>query len=113
VGIAWLTLAVPAASAQTPATADDAQAAYERGDYQETLRLLGRTLSLKGKAAEGLDHYAMLMMKGESHLRLRSSANALSAFDEAAKVADDDKAAADARAVAQLIRKSRGFRYDP
>jgi hypothetical protein len=40
-------------AADPAAATEEIKAAYEKGDYQEALKLLGRALSLKGRAAEG------------------------------------------------------------
>jgi hypothetical protein len=92
---------------------EDVKAAYEKGDYKETLRLLGRILSLKGKAAEGLDRYELLMLRAESHLHLKAGTAAIQAAEEAAKAAPDDNAAAKARALAVLIKRSKSMEYTP
>src|SRR5688500_1419433 len=57
-------------AANAPISTEDIKAAYEKGDYQETLRLLGRVLALKGKAADPYDRYELLLMRAESHLKL-------------------------------------------
>ena len=109
--------AAPAAQAPDPAaTADDAKAAFEKGDYQETLKLLSRVLSIKGKAAQGIDRYPLLMMRAESYLKLKTTSLALESLTEAAKVAraaQDDKGAADARALITLVKRSKNLQYTP
>lgn len=104
--------------AQTDSTAatEDIKAAYEKGDYHETLRLLGRTLAIKGKAAEGFDRCELLMLRAESHLHLRATSAALAALREAAEVAKekrDDKGAAEARALTLLVKRSKNLQYSP
>lgn len=97
-------------------TIDDAKAAFEKADYNEALRVLARLLSLKGKAAEGLDRYEMLMLRAESQLKLKSSTGAVSALEEAVRVAkakQDDVAGAEARALILLIKKSKGLQFSP
>jgi hypothetical protein len=98
------------------ASTEEIKAAYEKGDYQETLRLLGRVLSLKGKPAEGYDRYQLLMLRAESQLRLKATSNALTALEEAAKVAKaakDEKGEADARALMMLVKRSKNLQYTP
>jgi hypothetical protein len=108
---------VAAAQAPDPATTtEDIKAAFEKGDYQETLKLLSRVLSLKGKAAQGIDRYSLLMMRAESYLKLKTTSLALEALEEAEKVAraaDDEKGAADARALTMLIKRSRNLQFTP
>jgi hypothetical protein len=108
-------LAYAAGPTTLPST-EDVKATYEKGEYAETLKLLGRILSLKGKAAEGIDRYAMLMLKAESHLKLKATTNAIDALEDAvktAKAAEDEKAAADAIALVMLIKRSKNLQYTP
>jgi len=92
-------------------TVDDLRALYDKGEYSETLKQLSRVLGLKGKAAEGLDRYELLMLRAESHLRLKATSAALPALEEAAKQAPDDEAAAKARALAVLVKRSKNLQY--
>jgi hypothetical protein len=98
------------------AMVDDAKAAFEKGEYNETLRLIGRINALKGKSAEGLDRYELFTLKAESHLKLKQTTNAIDALEEAAKVAkalNDDKGAAEARALTTLIKRSKNLQFTP
>lgn len=107
---------VRAANPDPLAQVEEAKAAFEKGDYNETLRLIGRLTALKGKAAEGIDRYELLMLKGESHLKLKSTTNAVDAIEAAAKAAkeaQDDKAAADARALVVLVKRSKNLQFTP
>jgi hypothetical protein len=103
--------------ASNPAAAvDEAKAAFERADYPETLRILGRVLALKGRVAEGLDRYELLMIRADAQLHTKAQANALQALDEAAKIAktaQDEKRLADARALALLVRRSKQLQFVP
>ena len=72
--LACLLLCSPAFALQPPGggdaaapTPEDVKAAYERKDYKETLRLVGRVLSFKGRAAEGVDRHENI---GEGHMGL-------------------------------------------
>lgn len=94
-------------------TVDEIQALFDKGDYSETLKQLSRLLSLKGKAAEGMDRYTLLMLRGESHLRLKANSAATQALAEAAKAAPDDEAAAKARALAILVKRSKNLVFTP
>lgn len=102
------------ASAAGPVpTTDDLRALFEKGEYNETLKQVSRVLSLKGKAAEGVDRYELLMLRAESHLHLKATGAALPALEEAAKVAPDDAAAAKSRALAILVKRSKNLQYTP
>lgn len=104
------------ACAADPASEEDAKAAFEKGDYKATLNILQRILAIKGKGAQGVDRYPLLMMRAESHLQLRSTSLALDSLEEAAKVAkeaSDEKAAAEARALSILIKRSRNLQFTP
>jgi hypothetical protein len=104
------------AAANPQAAVEEAKAAYERRDYPETLRILGRVLALKGRAAEGLDRYELLMLRADAQLRMKAQAPAIQALDEAAKLAKaakDDKRLADARALVMLIRRSKQLAFTP
>lgn len=94
-------------------TADEIQALFDKGDHSETLKQLSRLLSLKGKAAQGMDRYTLLMLRGESHLRLKANSAATKALAEAAKAAPDDESAAKARALAILIKRSKNLQFTP
>jgi hypothetical protein len=88
----------------------DVRAAFERGDYAETLKLLARVLSLKGKPTDGYDRYELTMIKGESHLRLKQFKAASDAFAAAAKLTDDPAKAATARATHRLVLEAKSGR---
>jgi hypothetical protein len=118
VAVGFLTLlATGRAAVAQPADAlptfDEVQALYDKGEYNETLKQLSRLLALKGKAAEGMDRYGLLMLRAESHLRLKANSGATAALAEAAKVAPDDEAAAKARALAILVKRSKNLQYTP
>ena len=102
-----------AAAADTLPTFDEIRALYDKGEYKDTLKQLARLLSLKGKAAEGMDRYALLMLRAESHLRLKATSGATQALTEAAKVAPDEESAAKARALNLLIKRSKNLQFTP
>jgi hypothetical protein len=104
--------AAAAADAAAP-TPEDVKAAYEKKDYKETLRLVGRVLSLKGRAAEGIDRYEMLVLKAESHLKMQATTNAIQSLEEAAKVAPGDEEAAKAKGLVILVKRSKNLQYTP
>ncbi|QOV89081.1 hypothetical protein [Humisphaera borealis] len=87
---------------------------YAAGDYPKTLQLLQRVLVLKGKAAEGYDRHELLLIKAETHIRMKASQPAISAFAEASKIAPDGPAAALDIATELLFRKvNAGYNYQP
>lgn len=105
-----------AADAPAPVSEEDAKAAFEKGDYPGTLKVLSKILAIRGKAAQGIDHYPLLMMRAESYIQLRQTSLALNSLEDAAKVAQtasDNKGAADARALIILIKRSKNLQYTP
>lgn len=121
-------VARPAAAqpADTPEpTMEEIKKSFDEGKYQDTLKMLGRVLPLKGKAAAGFDRYELLVLKGETHLRLTQNPNAAAAFGDAADEAekngsseDKDKGglsekAAVARATQMIIKRSKGTDFTP
>jgi hypothetical protein len=116
VSLLWILALAPvlgAAPADPLPTIEDVQALYDKGEYNETLKGAARLLSLKGKAAEGVDRYALLMLRAESHLRLKATSGATTALAEAAKAAPDDESAAKARALAILVKRSKNLQFTP
>ena len=103
----------PRGDAEAPPSPKDVQQALADGDPSEALRLVSRLLTLKGKAAQGLDRYELLSLKAEGHLRLRAGDAAAQALKAAAEQTDNAEKAAVARATEQLIRRSRGLTYTP
>jgi hypothetical protein len=90
------------------------QAAFDAGDYRGVLRDVGRALPVKGKAAEAYDHYDLLMLRAESFLRLKESAAAAAAFEQAVKESTNDKQRAEAIAMQILTTRSgRLAQYTP
>jgi hypothetical protein len=113
--------AAPAASApaaKAPATRPaplptpaEIRAAFDRGDYEQTLKHLTRVLALSGKAAAPYgDRYELILLKAETHLRLKQFASAGEAFGAAAKLTKDEVQAATARATAKVILQTKGPR---
>jgi hypothetical protein len=102
-----------AAAAEPLPSTKDIQAALDKGDPTEALRLVARVLPLQGKAAASYDRYELLTLKAEAHLRLKAGDAAAQAFRLAAEQTNDRERAAVARATEQLIRRSRGLSYTP
>jgi len=88
---------------------NDVRRTFDRGDYNGTLQKLARVVGLKGEAAAGYDKYALWMLKGESHLRLKQIKQANDAFGMAARETDDDVEGATARALQRLLGESKAF----
>jgi hypothetical protein len=109
----------PARPAAQPAQADplptveSVQKALKENDAPEALKQVNRLLSLRGKAAEGLDKHELLTLKGEAHLRLKATEAAAAAFRQAAAATEDPQQQAVARATEALIKKSKQLAYTP
>jgi hypothetical protein len=112
-----LSAAVPALGQPAPAepvpTPESAQKLIDDGKPAEGLKQVNRLLSMRGKAAEGLDRHAVLLLKAESHLRLKAAEAAAVAFRQAAAETEDKEQQALARASEQLVRKSKNLAYTP
>ena len=86
---------------------------FEAGDYPRTLQQVARALAVKRDAARDYDRYELLILKAEAHLRLKNTAAAAAAFDEAAKSATHARGAAVGTVSAELVRRSRNLQYTP
>src|SRR4051812_1284616 len=76
--------AQPAAPAgRSVPSAGDVRELFEKGDYTQALRQAGVALAAKGENAAP-DRYELLVLKGESLLRLKNNKDAAEAFDGAA-----------------------------
>jgi hypothetical protein len=114
-------LVVARAAAPAPATApeplltsDQIRQLFDDGNYSETLKQINRVLMLRGKQADAYDRYDLLMLRGETSIRMKAIAPALTSFADAAREASDDPhKAAVARATEMLLRKSKNFIYTP
>jgi hypothetical protein len=91
-----------------PPSQEEIAKTFETGDYPLVLQQLARVLPLRGKAAAGYDRFELLMLKGETHLRLKQYKTAGDAFGAAAKDTKDDVHAATARATQRLVREAKG-----
>ena len=106
--------APPAARALEPAPTTDAiYASFEDADYPKVLRQIAAALATKGDAAEAYDRHELLVLRGETQLRMKNFAAAAAAFDEAAKETKLEEKAAVARATAELLRRSKKGAYTP
>src|SRR5215211_1177749 len=100
-----------AGKAEPLPTQEELQALFDAGDYTQVLQKMGRVLTLKGAAAKAYDRHGLLRLKGESHLRLKQSAPAASAFGDAAEVAADPNDKAVDLATELLIKRSPNLKY--
>jgi hypothetical protein len=91
----------------------DIRALFDQGKYADVLRQIARVIDLRGKAGEGYDRYELLMLRMETLLRMKSQDAALRTATEAAASTDDPQRQAVAKAMALLIRRSRGLLYTP
>jgi hypothetical protein len=91
----------------------DLQTLFDGGHYQQLLPELNRAIALRGSAAAGYDHYKLLILKGETQLRLPSGKSATESFKAAALVAPTPDDAAIARATALLINRSTNGKFLP
>ncbi|HWE92537.1 MAG TPA: hypothetical protein VG269_01065 [Tepidisphaeraceae bacterium] len=92
-------------------TADEIHQLFTDGKYPEVLHKLARAMGSKEWKGEQFDHYDLLMVKAETHLRLKEAGPASAAFAQAAKEAPDRKSIAIARANEFLIKKTISLHY--
>jgi hypothetical protein len=104
---------VRAAGAPPPPTMDEIKTRFEANDFNGVLRDLAHVLSLHGKAAEPYDRYDLLMLRGETELRLKQAAPAAMAFKQAASQTKDPQQTAVASSTDMLVRRSNQFQYTP
>ena len=102
--------APPAEPLPTPASA---RKLIDENKPADALKQVNRLLSMRGKAAEGLDRHELLVLKAEAHLRLKATEAAAVAFRQAADATEEAEPRAVARATEQLIRKSKNLAYTP
>jgi hypothetical protein len=89
------------------------QALFDAGDYNGVLRDVAHVLTLGGKAGEPYDKYELLVLRGETQLRLKLAPSAAAAFKQAAAQTKDVQKAAMATATDLLIRRSPQLQYTP
>lgn len=118
----------PAAATEVPATrpaavarpgpeplpsTDDLRVLFEQGKYADLLKQLPRVMVLRGKAAEPYNRYDLLMLRFETHMRMKAQAPAAATLDDALEVTDDPKKVAYCKSVDLLLKRSKGFQYTP
>jgi hypothetical protein len=105
---------VTAALAAPAGGVDDAKAAFDSGDYRACLKKVSSALSSNSVRRDSPERYDLLMLRGESLLRLKQRAAAVTAFEGAAGImkgrADVPRAAA-ATATAALVKASQDLAY--
>jgi hypothetical protein len=93
----------------------DIQKTFDSGDYRGTLQKISRALSMTQTPPPADDRYTLLMLRGESLLRLGERTYAVDAFNAASRAAAHQriKDAALAKANAVVITRSQGPVYKP
>jgi hypothetical protein len=91
------------------------KSSFEAGDYRAVIRDVARGLALKGKAADEYDRHDLLLLRAESLLRLKETAAAGTAFEQAAKESVSEKDRNDALAMSMLLSRTGGrtLKYIP
>jgi len=89
--------------------------AFDAADYRGALRKASQALALKMTPLSPDERYAVLMLRGESLLRLNERAYSIDAFDAASRAAGRKqiKKAAVAKANAVIIARAQGTLYKP
>lgn len=95
---------------QTPAL-QQAREHLKAGRHQQALAEISR--GLRAPEVSEADQFAMLMLRGETLVALKSPQYAAEAFRDAAEATSDPEDRARARASAVLVRRSRGLAYTP
>lgn len=103
----------PKPGGEAPASIDDIRQLVSDGKHREALQKLSRVLALKGSAAAQYDRHELLRLKAESHLNIKDSAAAASAFAAAAKEAPDDAARAQDKASELVVKRSKNLQFTP
>jgi hypothetical protein len=117
--VAWLALAAVCVFAPigtalaAPPTADEIRVQAAAGNHSAALGLISQALTLKGPAAEGIDRYELLMLKGESLLQLGQAKYAADAFEDASEATNDPAKSAAAKAAEIIIHRSPVMKYVP
>jgi hypothetical protein len=93
------------------ATLPEAQAKFDAGEYRDALRLISQALSASQQQPE--QRYSLLMLRGETMLRLGERSSAIDAFRAAAEAKAGPKQTAIARATSALVRRSQNNKYRP
>jgi hypothetical protein len=95
-------------------TYDELKQMYADKQYQPLLQKLSAILQLHGQAAANYDAYQLYTLRAETHVQLKRADSAITAFNDAARVADEKKKLTDlasARVMAEIVKKSPGMVY--
>ncbi len=109
----FLSLLPPHGAQATTETQEQLQQDFEAKDYQKLLPKLNQALALKGPAAAGYDRYKLLLLKGETQLRIPPGKSAADAFKAASLVAPDADSTAIAKATFVLVNRSSNGKFQP
>jgi hypothetical protein len=102
-------------SAQT-LTFAAAHADFDKGDYKDCLGKISKLLTTGAYKSDSPERYDLLMLRGESLLRLKQRPAAQAAFESATKMMrkqEDVQRAAAATALAVLVKASPTLAYQP
>ena len=101
------------AAAEPTASAEEIRKLLEDNNPREALQKLSKVLALKGDAAKAYDKHELLRLKAESHLKLKDTSAAASAFAAAGKAAADEAAGAEDKAAEMVVKRSKNLTFTP
>jgi len=104
---------IGATSSPPAPTTQEMQGLLDSGQYNDVLRDVAHALALGGREGQAYEKYDLLILRGETQLRLKQSAPAALAFKQATGQTVDMQKAAVASAMDLLIRRSPQFQYTP
>lgn len=106
------TFSAPTTQPMPLPTMQDLQQMHDAGAYRHCLQQIARVMMLGEPAAKPYDKFALLLIRGDCLLHLGDTSTALDAY-AAAEKSDIPAQAADARAMAVLIRHSIKTTFTP
>lgn len=107
-------VAAPAVPSQTGLPSlQDVRKEFDAGSYRDVLRDLTRLRDSREWSSGLVDHYDLLMLRGQTFLRLKMPGPAQQAFAGAAKETRDKKKSAAAETLALLVKRSIALKYTP
>jgi len=86
---------------------------FDAGNYRPALQKISSALATSGYTLPKEQTYELLMLRGESLLRIKERTYAIDAFNAAMRAAPDFGRAAQAKANAVIITRSQGSLYKP
>jgi tetratricopeptide (TPR) repeat protein len=111
--IAVLALALIASSGAGAQSLDEIRKDFDAGNYRPALQKISSALATTGYTMPKEQTYELLMLRGESLLRIKERTYAIDAFNAAVRTAPDITRAAQAKADAVIITRSQGSLYRP